>query len=149
MLSSLDDAVSSPIIMVQPINKDLFLIACIVGVQLCLFCIWLSDKHSKRSDFISKYVTTPYLSTVKMTLRSRRLLRFFMSGSFFFALLSIAACLVFAYRYLIQLSKFFYPFLIHPGLGFFTWILMRKARGGRFVSIKTLVLIGLWVCSIG
>jgi len=148
MLSSLDDAVSSPLIMVQPINKELFLIACIVGVQLCLFCIWLSEKHSKRSDFISKYVTTPYLSTVKMTPRSRSLLRFFMSGSFFFALLSIAACLVCAYRYLIQLSKLLCPLLIPPGLGFLTWMLMRKARGGRFVSIKTLLLTGLWVCSV-
>jgi len=144
----LDDAVASQRLMMQPINLESFVITSVIVLQLCLLCIWISNKESKRSDFISKYVTTPYLSTVKMTSKTRSWLRFLMSCSFFFATFCIGTWFVYASSFLVQLIELSYSILFPPVLGFITWLLMRKARGGRFVTIKTLVLTGLWVLSV-
>jgi hypothetical protein len=125
-----------------------FIITSIVILQLCLLCIYLSNRDSRRSNFIPKYVTTPYLSTVKMTPRTRSWLRFLMLASFFFTLLSIVSWLICACGFIINLVMLFYPIFFPPVLGFVTWMLMRKAKGGRYIAIKTLLLTGLWVCSV-
>lgn len=145
---SLDDAISLQMVKILPINLESFIITSVVGFQLCLFCIYLSNRNSRRSDFISKYVTTPYLSTVKMTSKTRSYLRFLMSGSFFFALVCVVSWIVCASEFLAQLSELFYPFLLPPVLGFVSWLLMRRARGGRYIPVKTLILTGLWVFSV-
>jgi len=144
----LDDAVASTPVIVHPVNIESLAITSIITVQIWVICLWFSNRGSKKSDFISKYVTTPYLKTVKMTPKTRSWLRCWMVGAFFGSAFSTFCWVILALRYLLQLTEEFFPLLVPSLLGIFSWLLLRKARAGPQVNPKTFSLIGLWTVTI-
>lgn len=144
----LDDAVVQEAVTVQPVNLQSIVITSVVNLQLCLICLWLSNRWSKRSDFISKYVTTPYLSTVKMTPTTRSWLRILMAGSVFCALICVLSWVFYALEFIIQLTKLLFPLFIPPTLAVVSWLLLRKARAEKLSTSKSVLLIVLWMFAI-
>merc|ERR1719317_614051 len=58
----LDDALPFNEPIITQLKVQPYIITNVVAVQLFIVCVWLSSKGSKQADFISRYITTPFLS---------------------------------------------------------------------------------------
>jgi len=143
----LDDAQPLADITITPIEWESYIISSIVALQLCLGCLWLSIRGSKRPDFISKYVTTPYLSVVKLSPMTRSWLRFNALSSTICGIFCIIPWFIFAVGPSSAMLDLLLPPILHTLLGLITWLLLRKARAGTLTATKTIFLSFLWATS--
>jgi len=141
----LDDAHQFVDIIVPRINLQSYIISSILIFQLCVAFFWLSVRGSKRADFISRYVTTPFLSVVLLTAKTRSWLRFIVFCSAFCAILCIVPWFIFAVGPIFKRQDLVIPPLIPAALGLLTWLLLRKARAGKLATTKTVILGMLWM----
>jgi len=143
----LDDAQPLADIAITPIEWESYIISSIVTLQLCLACLWLSIRGSKRPDFISKYVTTPYLSVVRLSPMTRSWLRFHALSSTICCIFCIIPWFIFAVVPSSAILDLLLPPILPALLGLITWLLFRKARAGTLVATKTIFLSCLWAMS--
>lgn len=143
----LDDAQQSGDITIQQIKVESYIISSIVTFQLCVACLWLSNRGSKRADFISRYVTTPFLSVVRLTAKTRSWLRFLAFSSTFCAILCTIPWFIFSVGPTLAILDLIIPPIIPSILGLITWLLLRKAKAGKLAATKTIFLALLWALS--
>jgi len=144
----LDDAEPSVDMIIPELDVQSYIITSVVAFQICIACLWLSVRGSKRADFISGYVTTPFLSTVRLSPKTRRWLRFLAFCSVVSAIICILPWFIFSIGFRMIILFLTIPSLIPAILGLMTWFLLRKATAGKLVATKIFFLGLLWGISI-